>query len=303
MDRFIEMQAFAAVIDAGSFIGAADALGRSKAAVSRYVSELEARLGVRLLHRTTRRLSLTPEGEVFLSRCRDVLSKLEEAEAEITSQGDTARGLLRVNVPVTFGIRRLAPLWGAFRDRHPQVRLDITLADRVVDLVEEGYDLAVRIGRLGSSSLVARRLAVTRLLICASPGYLKARGIPTDPGQLAEHAVIGYSYGSAGDEWQLEGPEGAVSVRTRPCIHTNNGDTCRAAALADQGIILQPDFVVGDDIEEGTLVELMPEYSAGELGVHVIYPSRTHIAPKVRALIAFLAEYLAQTPPAARSSG
>lgn len=296
MDRFIEMQTFATVVDAGSFVGAADALGLSKGAVSRHVNELESRLGVRLLHRTTRRLSLTAEGEVFLGRCRDLLSSLDEAEAEITSSSDTARGLLRVNAPVTFGIRRLAPLWGVFRDCHPQVRLDITLADRIVDLVEEGYDLAIRIGTLSSSSLVSRRLTVTRLILCASPEYLAVHGTPAQPEELAGHAAIGYSYWSGGDEWRLEGPKGPVTVRINTCIQCNNGDTCRAAALAGQGIILQPDFVVGDDVEAGTLVELMPEYRAGELGVHAVYPSRRHIAPKVRALIAFLAEHLGATP-------
>ena len=297
MDRFLEMQTFAAVVDAGSFVGAADALGLSKAAVSRHVNALESRLGVRLLHRTTRRLSLTEEGEVFLVRCRDLLSGLDEAELEITSRSVTASGMLRVNVPVTFGIRRLAPLWGEFRDRHPQVRLDITLADRVVDLVEEGFDLAVRIGRLDSSSLIGRRLAVTRLLVCASPEYLAIRGMPSHPDELSGHTIIGYSYWSGGDEWRLVGPDGPVSVRLRASIQSNNGDTCRAAALAGQGIILQPDFVVGDDIEGGALVELMPEYYAGELGVHVVYPSRRHLAPKVRALIAFLAEHLGESSP------
>ena len=296
MDRFLEMQTFATVVDVGSFIGAADALSLSKAAVSRHVNELETRLGVRLLHRTTRRLSLTSEGEVFLGRCRDLLSGLEEAEAEITSHSATARGLLRVNAPVTFGIRHLAPLWGAFRDRHPQVRLDIALADRVVDLVEEGFDLAIRIGNLSDSSLVSRQLTLTRLILCASPHYLEAHGTPSHPDELTGHTVIGYSYWSAGDEWRLEGPNGPVSVRTRACIHSNNGDTCRAAALAGQGVILQPDFVVGNDVKAGKLVELMPEYRAGELGVHAVYPSRRHVAPKVRALIAFLTDHFAAMP-------
>ena len=296
MDRFLEMQTFSCVVDAGSFVGTADALGVSKAAVSRHVNELESRLGVRLLHRTTRRLSLTSEGEVFLARCRELLSSLNEAEAEITASSDTARGLLRVNVPVTFGIRRLAPLWGEFRERHSQVRLDITLADRLVDLVEEGYDLAIRIGALDSSSLVSRRLTVTRLILCAAPEYLASHGTPEHPDELQDHAVIGYSYFSSGDAWQLEGPEGPVIASTRPCIHSNNGDTCRGAALAGQGIILQPDFLVGDDIAAGTLVELMPEYRAAELGVYAIYPSRRHIAPKIRALIAFLSEHFADTP-------
>lgn len=249
-----------------------------------------------LLHRTTRRLSLTSEGEVFLSRCRELLLGLEEAEAEITSHSTTARGMLRVNAPVTFGIRHLAPIWGAFRDRHPQVRLDIALADRVIDLVEEGFDLAVRIGKLSDSSLVSRRLALTRLIMCASPRYLKTHGTPSHPDELSLHTVIGYSYWSGGDEWRLAGPKGPVSARTRACIHSNNGDTCRAVALADQGIILQPDFVVGNDIRAGRLTELMPEYRASELGVYAVYPSRRHVAPKVRALIEFLTDHFAATP-------
>lgn len=204
-------------------------------------------------------------------------------------------------MPVTFGIRRLAPLWGAFRDLHPQVRLDITLADRVVDLVEEGYDLAIRIGTLSSSSLIGRRLAVERLRVCASPEYLAAHGTPSHPAELSEHSVVAYSYWSAGDEWSLQGAEGPISVRTRPCISTNNGDTCRAAALAGQGIVLLPDFIVGDDIEAGRLIELLPDYTAGELGVHAVYPSRRHVAPKIRAMLAFLSEQLGGADAAERT--
>lgn len=295
MDRFLEMQAFCSVVDAGSFVKAADALGMSKAAVSRYVGDLEARLGVRLLHRTTRRLSLTEEGDVFYARSKELLTGLDEAEAEITSRSSTASGLLRVNAPVTFGIRHLGPLWGEFRALHPKVRLDVTLADRVVDLVEEGYDLAIRIASLPSSTLISRRLATTRMVLCASPQYLKARGVPCHPADLTGHAVVSYSYWSTKDEWHFDGPQGRVSVKTDPCIHTNNGDTCRAAALAHQGVILQPSFLVGDDLEAGTLVELMPEFRSIELGIYAVYPTRKHVSPKVRALIDFLAERFAQT--------
>lgn len=173
MNRFQEMQTFCAVVDAGSFVKAADALHMSKPAVSRYVADLEARLGVRLLHRTTRRLSLTEEGAVFNIRCRELLSGLEEAESEVSSRSRAARGLLRVNVPVSFGIQTLAPLWDAFHELHPQVRLDVELSDRIVDVVEEGYDLAIRIATLPSSSLISKRLAGTRIVLCASPKYLK----------------------------------------------------------------------------------------------------------------------------------
>ncbi len=295
MDRFLEMQTFNAVVDAGSFVKAADALGMSKAAVSRYVSEMEARLGARLLHRTTRRLSLTEEGQVFYARSKELLAGVDEAEAELTSRSGAASGLLRVNAPVTFGIRHLAPLWGVFRAHYPKVTLDVTLADRVVDLVEEGYDVAIRIATLPSSTLISRRLATTRMVLCASPQYLRARGVPRHPAELAGHAVISYSYWSTKDEWHFNGPQGQVSVKTNPCMHTNNGDTCRAAALGHQGVILQPTFLVGEDLAAGTLVELMPEFRSIELGIYAVYPTRKHVSPKVRALIEFLAGHFAQT--------
>jgi DNA-binding transcriptional LysR family regulator len=298
MDRFLEMQTFAAVVDAGSFVKAADVLGLPKAAMSRYVGDLEARLGVRLLHRTTRRLSLTDEGQVFYARSKELLAGVDEAEAEITSRSGAASGLLRVNAPVTFGIRHLAPLWGQFRDRYPQVSLDVTLADRVVDLVEEGYDVAIRIATLPSSTLISKRLASTRMALCASPQYLLTRGVPQQPADLAAHAVMAYSYWSTGDEWHFDGPQGHVSVKIRPCLHTNSGDTCRAAALAHQGVILQPTFLVGDDLAAGTLVELMPEFRSIEIGIYAVYPTRKHVAPKVRALVDFLAGHFAQTRPA-----
>lgn len=288
MDRFLEMQTFCAVVDAGSFVKAADALGMSKAAVSRYVAELEERLGVRLLHRTTRRLSLTEEGTVFNARSRELLSGIEEAEAEISSGSGDARGLLRVNVPVSFGIQHLAPLWHEFHTQYPEVRLNVELSDREVDVIEEGYDLAIRIAILPSSSLISKRLASTRIVLCATPQYLETHGEPAHPSELTGHQVIGYSYWPGGDAWTFEGPEGPVSVKIYPWMSSNNGDTCRAVALAHQGIILQPTFLVGDDLAAGRLVEILPEYRSIELGIYTIYPTRKHVAPKVRALVNFL---------------
>jgi DNA-binding transcriptional LysR family regulator len=297
MDRFLEMQTFNAVVDAGSFVKAADALDLSKAAVSRYVVDMETRLGVRLLHRTTRRLSLTEEGQVFYARSKELLAELQEAEDEITARRDAASGLLRINAPFTFGILHLAPLWGVFRDLHPKVTLDVTLADRLVDLVEEGYDMAIRIATLENSSLVSRKLATTRMALCASPAYLAQHGTPLHPGELVRHAVISYSYWSTKDEWKFTGPEGPVSVKTNPCMHTNSGDTCRAAALAHQGVILQPTFLVAGDLANGSLVELMPAYRSIELGIYAVYPTRKHVSAKVRALIEFLAAHFAGRGP------
>jgi DNA-binding transcriptional LysR family regulator len=287
------MKVFAAVVEAGSFTGAAHALDMSKAAVSRHVAELEERLGLRLLHRTTRKLSPTTEGEIFHARCRELLENLDEAEAEITARSGEASGLLKANVPVTFGLMHLAPLWPALMARHPGLALDVTLSDRVADLVEEGYDLAVRIGQLPSSSLISRKLATTRVVLCASPAYLRARGEPAQPADLAHHDVISYSLFSSGENWTFSGPGGDVTVKVAPRLRTNSGDTCRAAALQHQGIILQPDFIVGADLAEGTLREIMPAYRSGELGIHAVYPSRKFVSPKVRLLIDFLVDAFA----------
>ena len=290
MDRFEEMRAFAAVVDAGSFVRAAEALQVSKTAVSRLVGDLEARLGVRLLHRTTRRLSLTVEGEVFHARCKELLAGVEEAEAEATARADDAIGLLRLNVPVSFGLLHLAPLWPAFLQLHPGITMEVTLSDRIVDLVDEGYDLAVRIARLPASSLVSRKLASTRLVLCASPEYLRRHGTPANPAEIARHAVFTYTLLSTGEQWSFEGPEGPVSVKVTPRMRSNSGDTCCAAALQHQGIVLQPSFMVAGHLRSGALVEVLPQYRSIELGVYAVYASRKHVTPKVRVLIDFLVE-------------
>lgn len=292
-NKFHEMRVFAAVIDAGSFVGASRLLNLSRTAVSRHVLDLEARLGVRLLHRTTRTLSPTPEGLLFHARCRELLDQLDDAEAEVARGSQTARGVLRLSVPATFGQLHLAPLWPRFLQRHPGLTLDVTLSDRAVDLVDEGFDLAVRIGRLASSTLVARKLAETRLIPCASPGYLARHGTPAHPADLAEHAVIAYSHLSTGDTWEFTGPDGPASVRVRPRMRTNSGDTCRAAALQDQGIILEPSFIIGADLDSGALCEILPGYRGLTFGVHAVYPSHRLASPKVRLLVDFLVESFA----------
>jgi DNA-binding transcriptional LysR family regulator len=285
MDKFQEMRVFSAVVEAGSFVAAAAALPASKAAVSRYVSELEQRLGVRLLHRTTRRLSLTEEGEVFHARCREILSSIEASEAEISSRTGSASGLLKISVPLSFGVKHLAGLWAAFMTAHPQVSLDVNLSDRAVDLVDEGFDLAIRIARLPDSSLISRKIASTRLVLCASPRYLRRRGKPRDPLALREHDVIAYTLLSMGDQWSFDGPDGPVTVKVAPRLRSNNGDTCIAAALNGAGVILQPTFLVSEHVVAGTLVELLPRYRSIELGIFALYPSRKFVAPKVRLLI------------------
>ena len=184
----------------------------------------------------------------------------------------------------------LAPLWPAFMALHPKVVLDITLADRLVDLVDEGYDLAVRIARLQTSSLVSRQLTSTRLIVCASPEYLRRHGRPEHPSELAQHSVITYTLLAMGESWEFEGPQGLASVKVQPRMRTNSGDTCCAAAVQHQGIVLQPSFLVGAHLASGALVEVLPRYRSVELGVYAVYPTRKHLTPKVRVLIDFLAD-------------
>ena len=286
------MRAFVAVVDAGSFVNAAQALDISKAGISRLVSDLEARLGLRLLQRTTRKLSLTAEGEVFYHRCTEVLQAIEDAEGEVTARGGEAVGLVRVNVPVSFGMTYLAPLWPLFMELHPQVVLEVTLSDRVVDLVDEACDLAVRIARLPNSTLVSRKLASTRLTLCGSPDYLRRHGMPVHPLELSQHAVIAYTLLAMGDQWQFTGAEGPVTVKVKPRMRSNSGDTCCVAAVSGQGLVLEPTFLVGPYLRTGELVEVMPQYRSMDLGVYAVYPTRKYVPPKVRALIEFLGQSL-----------
>ncbi|KAF1047094.1 LysR family transcriptional regulator [Xylophilus sp.] len=296
MPQFRQIEAFVAIVQSGSFVKAADRLALSKAVVSRLVGELEAELGTRLLHRTTRSLSLTGSGAAYYERCRQILEDFAEANAEASAAAARPAGRLRVNAPLSFGNLHWAPLWGEFLKLHPEMELDITLTDRVVDLVDEGFDVGVRIGRVQSETLVVRRLAGDDMLLCASPGYLRRAPPLTRVADIAQHAVLAYSWSSFGDTWTFRTPDGASqSVATHPRLRANSGDTCRAAALADQGLILQPAFIVGHDVRDGRLVRLLPDHDCGRLDIQAIYPSRRHLSGKVRALVDFLAAAF-QTP-------
>lgn len=296
MDKFQEMQAFVAVVENGSFVRAADALNASKAAISRQVAELEQRLGIRLLNRTTRKLSLTDEGQLFYMRCTDLLNGLEELESELRLRSGEPSGHLRISVPVTFGILHLAPLWGKFLQMHPKISMEVTLSDRTVDLVEDGFDLAVRISGSPHPTFIARKLASSKIVACASPAYLKRHGTPKHPKDIADHDVVSYTYSASKDEWEFIHPSGKREViKTKSRLHANNGDTCVAAALQDQGIIMQPEFMVYDALRTGKLKPLLTDYQTAELGIYAIYASRRQLPLKLRSLIDFLVDAF-QTP-------
>ena len=297
MDRLRALEMFVTVVARGSFTRAADALDTSPANVTRYINELEAHLGARLLNRSSRKLSLTESGQGLYERSRAILEEVAEAEALASAKTVQARGRLRINAPVSFGIAQLAPLWPRFMALHPEVELDIALADRVVDIVEEGFDMAIRISRGGSATHAARKLATSRNLVCASPGYLLRHPAPQAPADLAQHACLGYTYAHTADEWQLSGQDGVPhTVKVRYAMHTNNGDTARAAALAGAGVIWQPSFIVGEDLRAGRLVELLPGYRMADIDIMAVYPSRRHLSAKVRVMIDFLAQAFAGTP-------
>ncbi len=282
---------FATVVARGGFTRAAQALDTSPANVTRYVNELEAHLGTRLLNRTSRKLSLTESGRALYERCRSILEEVAEAEAIASSASVQPRGRLRINAPLSFGVRHLAPLWPAFLERYPDVELDIALIDRVVDIVEEGYDLAIRISNAGSASHVGRKLATSRNIVCASPTYLAARGTPETPADLRDHDCIGYAYAATADEWRFIDVQGRPhAVKVEPRVHTNNGDTAQALAIAGRGITWQPTFLIGEDLRAGRLVRLMPGYEMASIDILAVYPSRRHVPAKVRAMVDFLAQ-------------
>jgi DNA-binding transcriptional LysR family regulator len=297
LDRVTGMQVFVRVAALGSFSAAARVLNLSQTMVTKHVAALEERLGVKLLHRSTRKLVLTEGGRTYLAACERILAEIDEAETSASLDRIEPRGTLRLNVPLTFGFRQIAPALSEFSRIYPAVSFDLGLADRYVDLMEEGWDMAIRIGRLKDSSLVARRLAACRTIVCASPAYLKERGVPQDLDDLAQHNCLGYTLPSAigADRWAF-GSDGDIVVSIRGNLRANNGDALLAAALAGQGLIYQPTFIVSDSLREGSLVPVLTGYPTYEPAIHAVLPSGRQAPAKVRAFVAFLAERFGPNP-------
>ncbi|TJZ76310.1 LysR family transcriptional regulator [Chitiniphilus eburneus] len=290
------MAIFVRVVESGSFVRAAERLQISTTAASRLVADLENHLGARLLNRTTRKLSLTEAGQDYHARCVQILADVAEAEGALSHETRRPQGTLRISAPVSLGILHLAPLLSRYRQRYPDVMLHLELADRTVDLVEEGFDLALRIAPRLGENLVARRLCRIRVPISASPDYLARHGMPITPQALADHNCLLYSYAAGGDDWPF-GDDGAQKVRVKGNLRANNGDVLCAAARAGEGIIRQPTFLIGEDLRHGRLVRLLQDYGEPELFAWAVYPSRRHVAAKVRSMIDFLAGEWGDPPP------
>ncbi len=301
MDLLAGMRLFAEVVDAGSFSAAGRRLGLVPSSVSRQISGLENTLGARLVNRSTRKLSLTEAGRLYYGHAARILLEVEEANRAISHLEAAPRGVLRVNAPIGFGRLHVAPAIRAFLDRYPGLSIDLTLTDNFVDLVEEGADVAIRVGELADSSLIARRLAPNRRVIAASPEYLERRGEPVKPEDLAEHNCLIYKRNEGNIVWKLKGPSGGViEVPVSGTLQTNSTEALHAAGLAGLGLVLLPTWLIGGDLQAGRLRPVMCDYlvspTAIDTAIHAVYPHNRNLSVKVRAFVDFLVETFGTRP-------
>lgn len=299
LDQITGMHVFAKVAALGSLSGAARVMGMSQTMATKHVAALEERLGIKLLHRTTRKITLTEAGRRYLESVERILAEVEEAAAAAAAERVEVTGMLRVNVPVSFGVREIAPLMAEFSRMHPALTVDMGLNDRVVNLVEEGWDVAVRIGRNPDQTMIARKLAPCHAVVTGSPAYLKEHGVPRTIADLSLHNCLSYTLSSdSGPGRWLFGKDGRAVAQIKGNLQASNGDALVAAALAGQGLIYEPTFLVGDEIRAGRLVVLALDHPPAELpGVFAVYASNRRPPAKVRAFIDFLVERLGPVPP------
>jgi DNA-binding transcriptional LysR family regulator len=296
MDTIDGMRTFVTVVSEGSFSGAAEHLVMSPQLVSKYVGQLETRLNVRLLNRSTRTLSITEAGQAYYDRCRQVLADIDEMESAVGELTVKARGTLRINAPMSFGVSHLSRAIAQYQRIEPDVTISLTLNDRVVDIVSEGFDLAIRIARLGESTLVARKLAPARLVVCGAPSYFQQRGIPETPEVLGEHDCLGYTYSSDHDQWTFERDSETHKVKIKARFSANNGDALRLAAISGAGLVLLPTFIVGEDIAAGRLQRVLNDFRVEDLNIFAVYPHRQYLSAKVRTFVDFLGDYFGSPP-------
>ncbi|EPL06667.1 LysR family transcriptional regulator [Pseudomonas sp. CF161] len=291
MNPFEDMRIFCQVMDSGSFTAAADKLGLSKQFVSRRLMQLEERLGVRLLNRSTRRLDVTPLGQSYYESALRLLGEVEEVEQGIAGQNSEPRGTLRLSAPLSFALAHLGCLLPLFLQRYPQVSVEVDLSDRPVDLLSEGYDLVLRIGVLEDSTLIARRIATIKRVYCASPGYLASRGVPQHPEQLSGHDCLPYGHGRQ-VQWRFQVKGKAMNINVGGRMRVNNGELLKDAAVADLGITYLPTFIVGQALQDGRLVRVLEDFEPEPLTLSAVYPQHRQGSRPVQALIEFLREQL-----------
>lgn len=297
MSRIPELEVFVEVIEHQSFTDAADSLGVSKSFVSKQISRLEDRLGVRLINRTTRQLHLTDAGAAFFDRAKRIIEDIDEAERSVMQLNTQPRGTLRISAPMSFGLQYLSPVLNDFLREHPELSLDLELSDRNVDLIDEGFDLVVRIGDLVDSSFMARKLAPANLLMVASPAYLAEHGEPQKAHDLSNHECMQYTYQASGTNWRLVSPDGQqISVPIRGRLKANNGNVLLDAARRGVGLAIMPDFLCSEDLANGTLVTVLNSWSIGDRAIWALYPHSRHLSAKVRACVDFMADALDPAP-------
>lgn len=297
MNKFEDIQAFVAVVEAGSFTAAAERLKADKSAISRRVSALEDRLGAQLLRRTTRALAITDSGSSFYQHASRILADLEEAEAAVAQQHGELQGRIKVALPLSFGVHHLRCPIADFNKAHPSVQMDLDLSDRFVDILQEGFDVAIRIGKLDDSSLVARRLFDSRLVACASREYLATYGEPEKPDDLGRHKCVVYSGAADPAIWTFIDPNvGEQRVRVSPVMSANSGEMLLEAAADGLGITLQPTFLACSYIKTGQLVPILTDYQLPVGTGYAVYPPTRHLSYRVRAFIDFLAEHFSGVP-------
>jgi len=296
MDKFSAIRTFTKVVQLGNFAKAAQELRQSRSAVSKLVGELERELGVQLLRRTTRSVSPTEHGQIYFARCLAVLAALDEAEATVGHLQGEPKGVLRVNAPMSFGTLHLGRAIADFMERYHDLRIELILSDQLIDLVQEGFDVTVRIGDLAPSSLVSRKIVPARRVLCAAPGYLERRGTPTHPDELRNHDCLNYGYLATGNQWKLSDATGDHWVQLSWKLCSNNAEILRDAAVRGRGIALLPTFIVGADLQQGALRTILSDFSAPEMSLCAIYAPTKQLPTKIRVFIDFLVERFGGRP-------
>ena len=295
MDRLAAMQAFVRVAEAGSFTAVADQMNVARSAVTRQIAALEAHLGVKLMARSTRRLSLTSAGATYLEQCREILDRIGAAEGDLAGEGQTLRGAIRATVPLSFGLLHLTPLILEFAQAHPDIRIDVDFNDRRVNLIEEGMDLALRITDHLPDTTVARRLTACRFVVVASPEYLRRHGTPRHPDELTRHACLAYSLAARGSwVFLVDGQARQFEIASR--LTANNGNALHEASLRGMGIVCQPTFMVADRIRDGSLVPLLKAFPTPAVDMCAVFPGNRFVPRRVRTFVDFLASRLGPEP-------